>query len=47
MLVMKEVRAAWILAMTVMINSYMAGMELSRDNCRDHNIKCNIVGLFK
>lgn len=44
--VMKKVRVAWIV-MIVMINNFMAGMELSRDSFKGLSIRCNIVGLFK
>lgn len=47
MLVMKKVRAAWTVAIIVMISNFMAGMEQFRDSFKGLNIRCSIVGLFK
>lgn len=44
---MKEIRVVWTVVMIVMINSFMAGMELFRDSFNDRSIRCNIAELFK
>lgn len=47
MLAMKKVRVAWTAAMSVMISSYMAGMELFKDSFKGPSIKCSIVGQYE